>query len=103
MGSSFNKAIFEDYIQEHLIEWAHKAKKTRTSLHHLLPSPPRDAAVTKRTLSMPAIRISTVEEGHNSTAREIKSEHHIHTEKENVVETQLTCEGVTKSAEKPVL
>jgi len=31
MGSSFNKAIFEDSIQEGLVEWAHGAKKSRTA------------------------------------------------------------------------
>ncbi|KAJ8425392.1 hypothetical protein Cgig2_015675 [Carnegiea gigantea] len=31
MGSSFNKAIFEDYIREGLVEWAHEAKRNRTT------------------------------------------------------------------------
>ncbi|KAL9240732.1 hypothetical protein vseg_014917 [Gypsophila vaccaria] len=50
MGSSFNKAIFEDNIQESLIDWAHTAKKTT--------SVPAVRVLAKRTQSMPAIRLN---------------------------------------------
>ncbi|KMT15604.1 hypothetical protein BVRB_3g059500 [Beta vulgaris subsp. vulgaris] len=52
MGSSFNKAIFEDYIQEGLISWAQKAKKTKTTLSAHTTT--KQSAFTKRTRSMPA-------------------------------------------------
>ncbi|XP_021752618.1 MLO-like protein 1 [Chenopodium quinoa] len=74
MGSSFNKAIFEDYIQEGLIHWAQKARKTTTSLH----APDTTKKVTpKRTMSMPAVRLSTMtdkQHDQDSTIKEIQLE-----------------------------
>lgn len=75
MGSSFNKAIFEDYIQEGLIHWAQKAKKTRTSLHGAGSTTTTKPTKTspKRTMSMPAIRLSTATNNdHDSVAKEIQ-------------------------------
>ncbi|XP_074283869.1 MLO-like protein 1 [Silene latifolia] len=49
MGSCFNKAIFDDHIQEGLIDWAHKAKKTTSTA-------PAVRVLAKRIRSMPILR-----------------------------------------------
>ncbi|KAK9725300.1 hypothetical protein RND81_05G134900 [Saponaria officinalis] len=55
MGSSFNKAIFEDHIQESIIDWAHTAKKTT--------SVPAVRVLAKRTQSLPAMRLNNDNQG----------------------------------------